>query len=397
MNILVISHEYPPVGGGGANACMHISREYAKMGHNIDIITVFFDGLMETEVIEDYDGLITIYRVHAKRKKKDSCGFVEMMDYLLKSLPLADKLVKKRRSLKCEYGICQIFFGIPSGPVGYYLKKKYRLPYVIRLGGGDIPGFQERFKLLYKLIGGVVKLIWKNADGIIANSQGLKELAMKFCSKYPIDVIYNGVDTDMYYPRVSFGDENKTDSDVINLLFISRLIERKGLQYLIPRINDIEQISGKNIRLLIVGDGPYRSALEKIMMDYNLEEKIVFYGEKNKKELLCYYQMGDIFVFPSKKEGMPNAVLEAMSCGLPIVMSPCQGSDELVENEWNGLIASEELDKFYEAVIELLNKGSFQIRTIGTRSRQKACSDFSWKKTANQYVNVFSQIIKNKK
>ena len=81
MKILIISHEYPPIGGGGANACMYLAREYAKNNHAVDIVTVWYEGLQEKEIIDDYSGTITIYRVKAKRSKKESCGFAEMRSF----------------------------------------------------------------------------------------------------------------------------------------------------------------------------------------------------------------------------------------------------------------------------------------------------------------------------
>ena len=388
MKILIISHEYPPIGGGGANACMYLAREYAKNNHAVDIVTVWYEGLQEKEIIDDYSGTITIYRVKAKRSKKESCGFAEMLDFIHKADSFACKLVADAENTSSKYDICQIFFGIPSGPIGYHLKKKYHLPYVVRFGGGDIPGFQERFKTIYKLIGPFVKIIWKNADGLVANSKGLQEFALDFCSKYTIDVIYNGVDTEKYYPLKK--NDSESDNSEIRLLFISRLIERKGLQYLIPRIKDIETATAKKVRLLIVGDGPYRSILENMAEQYGISDNVIFYGQKDKSELRGYYQQGDVFVFPSKKEGMPNAVLEAMACGLPVVMSPCQGSDELIEE--NGLIADADLDRFYESVVKYINLTEEEQSRMSDVSRKRAEEIFSWKSVANDYIKMFDRI-----
>ena len=185
MKILIISHEYPPIGGGGANACMHLAREYSGSGHSVNIITAWYKGLAVKETISDHGTPIHVIRVMAKRKNMEHCGFAEMMDFLLKAIRVADKSVKNAISSGAPYDICQIFFGIPSGPAGYLLKRRYGLPYVIRFGGGDIPGFQDRFGRLYSFIGPALRRIWKRADGLVANSEGLRELARGFCDKYP--------------------------------------------------------------------------------------------------------------------------------------------------------------------------------------------------------------------
>ena len=80
------------------------------------------------------------------------------------------------------------FLGIPSGPIGLYLKKRYGLPYVIRFGGGDIPGAQKRFSLLYKILSPAIRSIWRNADALVANSEVLKQKALRYENRYPIEI-----------------------------------------------------------------------------------------------------------------------------------------------------------------------------------------------------------------
>lgn len=375
MKILMISHEYPPVGGGGANACMFLSKEFLGKGNEVSLVTVKYGDQPAFE--ETKEGL-KIYRVKAKRKHKEHCSFPEMASFVMKAIPMASKLAKSEK-----YDKCMIYFGIPSGPVGLYLKWKYKLPYIIRFGGGDIPGFQERFKVVYKLIGPFVKYIWSKADALVANSEGLKQFALNFCNKYPVKVVPNGVDTKTYMPLEKF--ESVAKAPVIQLLFVSRLIERKGLQFLIPKLREIETETGRKIHFTIVGDGPYRETLELMAKEAGASELISFEGQKDKSELLDYYHKGHIFVFPSKREGMPNAVLEAMACGLAVVMTPCEGASELIRG--NGIVTekTEDMD-FYKSVVSLINDS--RVDDMRRESAKRAESVFSWNSVAQAYLEI---------
>ncbi len=377
MKILILSHEYPPIGGGGANACQNLSREYVKTGHSVTVVTASFRDCPSEETT---DG-VKIIRVRSKRAKADSSSFFEMLSFLLSANKFTNKLCKKE-----HFDICQVFFGIPSGPLGYRLKKKYKIPYVIRFGGGDVPGYQKRFNLMYKVLGSAIKRIWKNADARVANSEGLRQMALNYCNKYDFNVIHNGVDTEVFKPSTK-----EKNYEEINILFVSRLIERKGLQHIIPSLRRIEEETDKKTTLAVVGSGPYKETLEGIAKDNNVSNMISFVGEKKGVELLKYYQNGDIFILPSSNEGMPNVVLEAMACGLPIIMTPCHGSKELVDG--NGIIAN--IDAFVDEIISLC-KSPDRIKEYGHESRERAKTQFGWKTQADDYMNLFDRICYNK-
>ena len=371
MKILVVSHEFPPIGGGGANACYFLTKGMAERGNEISVITANFDNLPEHEKKNDVD----IYRVNSKRANKEHSSFKEMLDYLKKALPLAKKLQKKNR-----YDLCWVFFGIPSGPIGYVLKKKYKLPYIIRFGGGDVPGFQERFTKVYKLIGPAIKAIWRNADALVANSTGLKKMALDYYSKKDFEVIYNGVDTDFFCPL------EKGKKEECRILFASRLIERKGLQFIIPKLKDIDKKTSGKIKLIVVGDGPYREELELLTKSNDVEDMVEFAGQKSREEIVSYYQNADIFILPSKKEGMPNVVLEAMACGLPVVMTPCQGAAELING--NGYIA--DIGDFSEKMIELIND-DLLLNKMGEMSRKLSVEKFGWNNAVDSYMKIIKK------
>ena len=78
MNILIISHEYPPIGGGGANACLYLAKNYAQLGHKVTVLTACFRDLLREEEIDN----VQIIRVRALRKKEDKSTFPEMFSFL---------------------------------------------------------------------------------------------------------------------------------------------------------------------------------------------------------------------------------------------------------------------------------------------------------------------------
>lgn len=379
MNILIVSHEYPPIGGGGANACLYLAKNYAELGHRVTILTACFRELPQ----EEEKGNVHIIRVRALRKKEDKSTFLEMFTFLCSAWLKVGRIVRKEK-----YDVCQIFFGIPSGPIGLYLKKRYDIPYVIRFGGGDIPGAQKRFSFIYKLLSPAIHSIWKNADALVANSTALRQKALQFESKYAIDIISNGVDSDFFTrtkaeAKLGMGASDKQ----VNVLFVSRLIQGKGLQYIIPEMKRINNACGRKVQLTIVGDGPYRGELERITSESDAEAYVSFEGKKGKKELFEYYSKADLFILPSESEGMPNVVLEAMAMGLPILITPCGGSKELIAD--NGRIES--IERFVPALIEMCNNEQGCI-DMGRQSELRARMKFGWRERAKEYIALFGNI-----
>ena len=374
MKLLILSHEYPPIGGGGANACYFLSREFAKAGHLVTIVTAQYGNMVQTE--QTSDG-ITIIRVHCKRKSKEKSTFFEMYTYLVNAWKLTDKLMNTSKFDKCL-----VFFGIPSGPIALHLYNKYHLPYIVRFGGGDIPGAQKRFKHIYKILSPVIRKIWKNSDCLIANSEGLCLRAQQFEKKYKILIVENGVDTHFFFPKKQ---NHKTNE--IKILFVSRLIEGKGLQFIIPNITiiqkQVEQECGQKIKLLIVGDGPYKPTLQELVKKYHANHYVSFEGYKNKNQIRDYYQNSDIFILPSLSEGMPNVVLEAMACGLPIIMTPCEGSKELINN--NGIISS--LNEFADNLIKMCIDAKLR-EIMGQNSLNTVKIKFEWDHIGHKYLSI---------
>ena len=143
--------------------------------------------------------------------------------------------------------------------------------------------------------------------------------------------------------------------------------------------------------MIVVGDGPYRNELEKIVECCGIKDMVTFVGQKEKQELPQYYSNAEVFILPSQKEGMPNVVLEAMSYGLPIVMTPCEGSKELICE--NGYAVS--VKNFTECLVELCNNEVLRAK-MGKKSRDLIENYFLWSQTADKYLKLMENVLNKK-
>ncbi len=123
MNVLALSHEYPPLGGGGANAAYNLLRGFVNKGHRVTLITTDSSFCFQYEynmTPEECYANIEIIYVKSKRRHKEQSSLFEMFDYMIKAYCQANKLVKEKKNNGNEslsFDVCMIFFGIPSGPI----------------------------------------------------------------------------------------------------------------------------------------------------------------------------------------------------------------------------------------------------------------------------------------
>ncbi|MEK7464047.1 MAG: glycosyltransferase family 4 protein [Patescibacteria group bacterium] len=381
MRILLLNYEFPPLGGGAGNATKNIAREMTALGHSVCVVTAWFEGQSDDEVVDRY----RVIRLHSLRKKKESSNLVEMLHFVWCAIRGSKSIVSE---FKPEKVVC--FFAVPTGIIGLYLKKKYKLPYIISLRGGDVPGFLPiSLKYHHIISASVTNLVWKGSADIIANSKGLTTLAEKTALKFSktVEYIPNGVNTKEFFPAQVVKDTSK-----LKLLFVGRLVEQKGVTYLIKAV---EQIILKNPSLKdaiscdVIGDGSLRESLEAEAKSKNLEHAFSFLGWASRADLPAYYQKADVFVLPSFDEGMPNVVLEAIASGMAIIATDIAGNDELVESGSNGFLYKDHKD--LSEIIEKFIKDP-DLRTSFGKASELKSQTFSWKMVAEKYINICQKI-----
>ena len=375
MKILIINYEFPPLGGGAGNASYYLARHLSKIGHDIAVLTSAFHGLPGEESCDGF----RIFRAPVIRRKIDRCSVFEMITFVISGLFFCKTVINNFKPEKVV-----AFFGIPSGIIAYWMKKRYRLPYVISLRGGDVPGFfVKKLRFYHYLTRPVIKSVWKEAEHVIANSNRLYELAKQTDPNTRISVIPNGVDTDKYKPICGKHTENAK----IKIVTVGRLSEQKGLRAILKACYILNQngLQGK-FTLEIVGDGPSRRMLEELSSDLCLQDVVSFSGWIPREQITARYNAADIFVLSSLDEGMSNALLEAMATGLPVVASDFAG-DNLLVNDVNALVVPVNNDQLLSIALKQLILDKDLREKLGQKGMM-ITKEYSWENVARAYDSL---------
>ncbi len=379
MKILFFNYEFPPLGGGAGNASYYLLREYAKNPEvTVDFVTASVDDELHRAMLGDN---VTIHRLPIGKNQANAHyqSQQELLKYAWASYKYGRTLAKQNK-----YDLSHAFFSVPCGFVSLLLKWEFKIPYIVSLRGSDVPGYSERFTFLYKFITPIIKLIWSKAHFVVANSQGLKDLALKTSPQKEIRVVYNGIDVQEFFP-----DYSKQNPNHFQIVCVSRVTPRKGIRFLVQAFKVLES-RYKHVRMLVVGDGNEKKSLEDLVRSLGLEDKIVFLGVVAHEKVLEYYQKANVFVLPSLNEGMSNTMLEALACGLPVVATDTGGTKELITDGVNGLIVKMKDSNDLVEKIEKLILDSELEKSMALESRQLA-EKISWDIIASEYCQLYRE------
>ncbi len=374
MKILMPNYEFPPIGGGAANAHMCLLKQYAgNQDLQVDVLT---SAPKPGNTTEQFSENITVYKVGIHKKQLHHWRRTEVIEWLIKAGFQYRKLLNANK-----YDMVHAFFGFPTGWLCY--RSAANLPYIISLRGSDVPGEHGRLKLDYKILAPVFRSIWRKAIALVACSQGLKDRALQFMPSVSIDVIPNGVDLDKFYPA-----QTTEEPDKLRLLTAGRLSVTKRIEMLIEAVAILHK-DGYKLHMTIAGSGPMEEQLKQTTRLKGLDGIIEFTGRINPEDMPNLYRQNDIFISASNLEGMSNAMLEAMASGLPIITTRCEGVEELITD--NGLVVEHPNAEELAEAIKKLGTDSQIRRQLAAAARNNAES-FTWNRTAKEYLNLYKKL-----
>ena len=370
MRVLFLNYEYPPLGGGAGYATYYILKEFSKIPDlKVDLVT---SSLNESKTENISENIAVHYLDIGKKGNLHFQTNFNLLAYSWKSYFYCKNLIKNEK-----FDLTLAFFGIPCG----YIAMKLGLPYIVSLRGSDVPFYNERFKWPDKLVfRRLSRVIWRKAQYVIALSNDLIQLARNTTKTQKISVIYNGINIKEFYPDV---EKNKQEKS-FNILFIGRLIERKGLIYLLEAL---QQITAEypQTKLLVAGDGPMKMEYENYVKNNGLSGKVEFLGIVKHDYIAELYRRAHVFVLPSLNEALGNVTQEALASGLPIVTTKT-GAAELIDD--NGfIIAKKSAKEIAEALRKIIEDENLR-KKFSARSRELA-ENMSWENTAKKYYELF--------
>jgi len=376
MRLLLINNEFPPIGGGGSTVTKYALEYLTAAGHDVTLITSRYGDLPKRETISG----ATVIRIPAVRRYKDFAAMWELVIFGVSALFYTLWYVSRHK-----VDFIQAYFAVPAGWVAWVVSILRGIPYGVYFGGSDIPGSNpSRYRVVYPILTPLLKAIWKRAEFRTVCSRELVRLGHEVDSESVFLCVPNGVETSRFKPI------ERSANPKVRILFIGRLIPRKGFARVIRALPIVRELTQRPFEVEVVGTGAHRPELDSLAEEMGVSDLIRYVGVVPYDQLEKSYQYADVFVLTSLSEGMPSVILEAMGVGLPVVASDVGGNNEIVHEGDNGfLIKGDDLDLLAKRLAELIDNDELRSR-MGKRSRQLALS-YDWRNIMAQYEKLYEK------
>lgn len=320
-------------------------------------------------------------------REYEKIPILRMLSYLVSGCSSLIWIVWKHR-----INLIHAHWVIPTGFIAVLAKKITHVPVLLSAHGADINLYPRKNRLLFK----IAAFSLRHANEITAVSEELKnKIRNEFgiISKR-ITVVSCGVDLETFRPmdQKNAREKLKLPQQAKIVLFIGDLIPLKGLHHLIESIPDILKRQDQAV-FLIIGKGFFERDLANMVENRGLKPHVRFMGAVPNEEVPLWLNAADLLVLPSTSEGTPVVVMEALSCGVPVVASRVGGIPELVKDGENGLLVkSDDPNSLGEALIRLLTDDRLlqTLRQRCLRDRPNTGVDQKAKNLCSVYERILS-------
>ncbi|MFC4258504.1 glycosyltransferase family 4 protein [Marinobacter lacisalsi] len=369
--VLLISEIFPPVHGGSGRWFWEIYRRF-PVG-TIEVLTNDVSGGSDTDKGFPHP----VHRLAGMAAPSWGVRSLEGLKYYY-------RLWKKLDALVREGEIAQVHCGrvIPEGMPALFNKFRRGVPYTCYVHGEDVEVARTSREITL-----LTRLVLRHAERIVANSENTANILRKWwdIQDHRLIVMTPGVDVERFVPTDSTRPDHWSGQSVI--LTVGRLQQRKGQDMMIQALPVIREAI-PNVLYCVVGGGAEEGRLRELTASLGITDHVEFAGEMTDDQMLACYQGCDLFALPNRRvhnddEGFGMVLLEAQSCGKPVLAGNAGGTRETLTEETGVIVDCTSPEPLASAVIELLQDDK-RLGRMGLAGREHAAQRFSWKGLAEQ-------------
>lgn len=375
MNIALVTEKYPPDPGGLAVSVSRLANALVKTGHSVTVFTTSARLAPSQTEKNDQSGVFVHY-TGAHRRIDDTLA--AWFEHIVAQ--------HSARGFDLLHG----FFATQAGFLATYAAKYLGIPSVVAVRGNDL----DR-ALFDPAKSGMILHALQNANAITANTHDLKRKALALSGKKNVIFIPNGVDTKEYRPTEP-NHELKASLGIFlpTVGFVGEARAKKGLAGLLVAFR--EAYHRFPFHLLLIGGtrSGEDSDLLRVFLKQNPELPLIIVAEQSHQNMPRYYHLLDVFVMPSLRDGLPNALLEAMASANAVVGSAVGGMVDILQDQQNGrLIPPGDPSALAETILELLPDLESRTR-LGNNARQTVLERYSPEAELHANLKLYSALFR---
>ncbi len=395
MNITLLTTSFPRNSGDAAGRFIYEYAEHlARRGSAIQVLAPHGPGIPDAPLSTHFKVTHFRYFIATRleslaygggipsRLKENPLRVFLLPFFMLSFFVSALRLARRSDALHA--------FWTPAALVALATRPFLKVPVVITLWGSDL------LFTRIPLFSGFLRACLRKADAIVCESTHFKEALTAFgLPEDKITVIANGIDLKRFKPRdrATARRELGLKEDGFIYLSVGSCSPAKGHRHLIeamPRI--LEQVPGA--RFIVVGDGELRPSLEAAARTLNVAGHITFAGGQDPGDIPRWMNAADALIHPSLREGTPNAVLEAMASGLPVITTPVGGLADMIVDRENGvLVSAGSAAELADGALLVATNESLR-RLLGQNARQWVVNGFDgWDEQARQVAELYAAVL----
>ena len=325
MKILITTDWYRPVINGVVTSVLNLTEQLEKRGHEVKVLTLSRNCHSYKEENVIYAGSVGMGKIYPQARVKIPVVAGEYMEELLAWKP---DLIHSQ----CEFSTFFLAKRI-AGELDIPIIHTYHTVYE------DYTHYFSPQKAWGRsLVQMMTRKLSDQVDAMIAPSGKIERILEGYRVSCPVSVVPSGIDTEKYRRRIDDGSREALrerygiKEDEIVFVYVGRMAKEKNIEELLWYQKSVQN----NIKLILVGDGPYRTTLEEKAKEYQVTDSVIFTGMVSPDEVARYYQIGDLFVSASTSETQGMTYDEALAGGVPLLCRKDDCLKEVVTEGKNG-------------------------------------------------------------